>query len=268
MTYPPLSNLLDTQQRPSVSLIIPAHNEESRLSQTVWLYHREFWKRYGTDFELLIVCNGCTDSTEALATLLANSMTGMRVIRIAEAVGKGGAVLAGFLAASGRDIVFADADAATAPQSLFGLLDELLYHDVVIGSRRLPGSVILEQQPPLRRLFGFGFASLIQTLFKLNLKDTQCGAKAFRAPAAGLLAHAVQERYWTFDVDLLLHTRRMGLSVAEVPVIWSDREGSKLRLLPTLRQVLASLAQMRRVHRTPGRPGWLGVNPTIKRVEN
>ncbi len=159
-------------------------------------------------------------------------------------------MLEGFRAARAREVLFADADAATESVSLFALLDGLRDHDVTIGSRRLPDSVIVRAQPPLRRLFGGAFAWLVRALFGLPFRDTQCGAKAFRRPAALALSQRVQEARWTFDVDLLLQARQLGLTVHEQPVVWADQDGSQLRLLPTAGQVLRALWRLKRRQRT------------------
>ena len=248
---------------PQVSLILPAHNEELRLPDTLHRYLREFKARYGEAFEVVVVCNGCTDATVALAHAWAHRWTQLRVLNIPQAVGKGAAVLAGFRAARAPQLLFADADAATEASSLFELLDSLQGHDVIIGSRRLPDSVIVRPQPPLRRLSGGGFAWLVRRLFQLPYRDTQCGAKAFRREAALLLADRVTEARWTFDLDLLLQARSLGLTVQEQPVVWTDREGSQLRMWSTAQQVTHSLWQLKRRQSgvRPRRATWRPTRP-------
>lgn len=242
---------------PAVTLIIPAHNEAQRLWSTLHVYHTAFAKAFGSDFELLVVCNGCTDETAALATLYQRSAPQVRVVVIEEAVGKGGAILEGFRVATGAQVVFADADAATESASLLKLLADLADYDVVIGSRRLAGSVIVRPQTQLRRVFGTAFHVSTRLLFNLPFYDTQCGAKAFRKRAAVLLSEAVSETKWTFDVDLLLSARRLGLTVVERPVVWTDIPGSRLKVGPTTVQVLRSFWAMKQKTAAPqGAPSF------------
>lgn len=229
-------------------MIIPAYNEEQRLPATLELYGRILRERFGDQFELIVVANGCRDNTAGVARDAAADLPQIRVIDIAEPIGKGGAVLEGFRQARGAAVVFADADAATTPESLFALLRHLDLHDVVIGSRHLPASTITIKQPLKRRIFSRLFAASVWLLFGLSYADTQCGAKAFRRDAAQRLAHVVTETRWAFDVDLLLCAQSLALTVDEQPVEWADRAGSQLRVGSTIREVLNSLWRMKRHH--------------------
>lgn len=231
-----------------LSLIIPAHNEEHRLIPTLTAYLDAMDRRYGTQREIIVVANACADRTADLAREAAATREGIRVIDIPEAVGKGGAVLAGFRAARGSYVLFADADAATSPESLLDLADDLEQYDIVIGSRRLPSSTITHRQPLRRRMLGHAFASTVRVLFGMPYQDTQCGAKALRRDAAYQMADLVQERRWAFDVDLLLSARLSGLSVAERPVTWADQQGSSLRPFSTAGQVVPSLWRLKQRH--------------------
>ena len=227
------------------SLIIPAYNEEDRLQHTLEIYGKAMLDRFSDDFELIVVANGCVDNTVGVAEQVAVVIPQIRIVDIKEAVGKGGAVLEGFRQAYGESILFADADGATTPESLLELLDNLDRHDVVIGSRRMSTSVITQPQPLMRRMCGWGFATTVRYVFDTPFKDTQCGAKAFRRTAARYLAQVVSETRWTFDLDLLLSAKRLGLKVHEQPVVWADRVGSQLRYGSTTSEVLRALWAMR-----------------------
>lgn len=238
-----------------LSLIIPAHNEQLRLVPTLATYHRALQHRYNGAFEIIVVANACTDDTVRVAHEAASTLHHVRLIEIPEAVGKGGAVLAGFREARGWRVLFADADAASEPHSLIDLAGALERHDVVIGSRRLPTSTIARPQPLRRRLVGHAFALTVRMLYGMPYHDTQCGAKAFRRDAAQRLLGCVEESRWAFDVDLLLSARLLGLSVAEHPVIWSDQQGSQLRLMSTAGEIVPSLwrLKLRQVRAQRGR---------------
>jgi glycosyltransferase involved in cell wall biosynthesis len=231
---------------PKVSLVIPAHNEERRLSGTLAAYGRRMRERFEEGFEILVVANGCSDGTVAVASRVAAGDPQIRVVEIEEAVGKGGAVLEGFRRAQGAAVAFADADGATAPESLVNLFEELDRSDVVIGSRRVEGSTITQPQPQARRFFGFMFAKTVKLLFGMPFSDTQCGAKALRGEVARRLCDVVSETRWTFDLDLLLCARLLGLKISEQPVIWADKEGSHLRYASTTWEVLGALWGMKR----------------------
>lgn len=228
-----------------VSLIIPAYNEEKRLPGTLMVYQEAMRRRFGDDFEIIVVANGCVDNTVGVATEAATASTQIRIVDIPEPVGKGGAVLEGFRQAYGDCVLFADADGATAPESLLELVDRLDRYDVVIGSRRMTGSIINQRQPRFRRMVGWSFAKTAQFFFGMPFKDTQCGAKGFRRSAARRLAQVVSETRWTFDLDLLLSAIKLGFSVYEHPVVWADCAGSRLRYGSTASEVLRSFWAMK-----------------------
>ncbi|HEU4323202.1 MAG TPA: dolichyl-phosphate beta-glucosyltransferase [Roseiflexaceae bacterium] len=232
-----------------ISLIIPAYNESQRLAVTVHRYAQALTARcHPSQFEILIVANGCTDNTVEVAEQLAVSLPSLRVIEIPGAVGKGGAVVAGLRQAQGKAVMFTDADGATQADSLLALVAELGQHDLVIGSRRLPESVVVQRQPLKRRMLGTLFAGTVRTCFGLPYRDTQCGAKVFRQRAAHLLAEHIQERRWMFDVDLLLCARQLQLRVAERPVVWEDQPGSKLNCTSTAKEVISAIYRLHRRH--------------------
>lgn len=234
-----------------VSIVIPAHNEELRLTATLVVYCEKMDEQFGENFEIVVVTNGCSDGTVGVANAAALEDPRVRVVEIEEAVGKGGAVLEGLRRAEGAAVVFADADGATAPESLVMLLEELANSDVAIGSRRMTESTITQPQPASRRLLGFAFARTARLLFGMPFRDTQCGAKAMRAEAARRLCDVVSETRWTFDLDLLLCARKLGLEISEHPVVWSDKKGSRLRYASTSWEVLQAFWTMKRRQRLP-----------------
>lgn len=227
-----------------VSLVIPAHNEELRLPETLDRYATALQGRYGHRAEIVVVANACSDDTVGAAERAARRHPMVSTIDIRETVGKGGAVLEGFRQARGASVVFADADGSTSPESLLDLVEGLRDHDIVMGSRHLPESRIERLQPRRRRALGSVFRVASRLLFGLRYADTQCGAKAFRRQAARRLAEVVREKSWTFDLDLILSARKLGMTVAERPVVWADVDGSRLSAARTARDVLTSFARL------------------------
>ncbi|HYM83638.1 MAG TPA: glycosyltransferase [Candidatus Dormibacteraeota bacterium] len=207
--------------------MIPAHDEETRLPTSLRRYAAALRTRYGQAFEIVVIANACSDGTVAAAERLRDELPRLRIVDIAEPIRKGGAVLEGFRLVTAGRCAFVDADGSTDPASLLKLLDALDRADIAIGTRRGPGSLILRRQPLRRRALSRLFNLAVRVLFRLPFRDTQCGAKAFRADAARRLADVVEERDWTFDLDLLLSARRLGFTVIEVPVVWADVEGSQ-----------------------------------------
>jgi glycosyltransferase involved in cell wall biosynthesis len=201
------------------------------------------------DGELIVVDDGSEDATADVAADHLRGVPRARLVRLPLNSGKGAAVRAGVARARGRAVVFMDADLATDPDDLPALLAGLETGDVAIGSRAVEGSTV-EGASAARAHMGRTFNRLTRVLTGLNLKDTQCGFKAFRAPAANLLFHLGVVDGFAFDVEILTLARRIGYRVNEVPVHWHAVKGSRVSVLrdPALmaRDVLVTNARWRR----------------------
>jgi hypothetical protein len=100
--------------------------------------------------------------------------------------------------------------------------------DVAIGTRTATGASV--DRPSFRRsVMSRMFSQLVSTVGRVPVKDTQCGYKAFRAPAAKLLFHCTVTERFAFDVEILSLSRRLGLSITQVPVRWLRVRGSRIR---------------------------------------
>jgi glycosyltransferase involved in cell wall biosynthesis len=221
---------------PRVTLVLPAYNEASRLDGAL----DELFGYLDTNPELaerldvLVVDDGSTDGTSDIVTARAAARPRLAVMRVAHA-GKGAAVRTGMLAATGDLLVFADADMATPPGELPGLLAALEDADVALGSRIQPdGSDLRASQPPLRRVLGRVFHVLAAAWVSGPIRDTQCGFKGFRRDVARDLFGHQQITSIVFDVELIHLALRRGYRLAVVPVRWADRRGSRMRANPRL----------------------------------
>jgi glycosyltransferase involved in cell wall biosynthesis len=229
---------------PRFTLIVPAHNESARIGKTIVEYLDAF-----EDSEVLLVLNGCTDDTEAIAYRAALGRPNLRLLHIDHAVGKGGAVRAGFLAARAPVVGYVDADGATSGAEMRRLF-ELVRPGVdgVIASRWSSGARIEVAQPLLRRIAGRCFNAIVRVLFGLPYTDTQCGAKVFSGEAIGEIAPRLEVSNFAFDIDVLYALRRAGRTVIEVPTVWNDVGGSKLRVADASRSMLKAILRLRIRH--------------------
>jgi glycosyltransferase involved in cell wall biosynthesis len=180
--------------------------------------------------ELIVVDDGSEDGTAEVAAAHLAGLPGAKIVRLALNSGKGAAVRAGVAHSRGQSIVFMDADLATDLNDLPALLEALETSDVAIGSRGLPGSTV-DGATTARARMGRTFNRLARAVTGLNLRDTQCGFKAFRAPVAQLLFHLGIVDGFAFDVEILALARRMGYRVAEVPVHWQAIEDSRVDVM-------------------------------------
>jgi len=258
----------------SLSIVLPAFNEEARLGPALdelQAYLRSAPKgALPGKVDVLVVDDGSTDGTAALVRARAEyvgdgrpargaaarraaadgDVPELRLLVVAHA-GKGSAVRAGMLAATGDLLVFADADMATPPDQLPKLVDALASADFVLGSRIQPdGSDMRASQPRFRRFVGKLFRLAARIWVTGPIDDTQCGFKGFRRDAARDLFSRLRITSIVFDVDLIFLARRRGYRMAVVPVVWVDRRGSRMHARPGLAlRVGWDLLRIRFIHR-------------------
>jgi len=211
---------------PALSVVVPALNEEDRLPRTLERIASHLARR-GGDYEVLVVDDGSRDRTAARA-----ESAGATVLRNETNRGKGFAVRRGMLAARGARRLMTDADLSTPIEELDRLgarMDE--GHDVVVGSRALPGSRIEVRQPWYRENSGRLFNVFVRALAVPGVMDTQCGFKLFSAAAARDVFSAARLDGFSFDVEALFLARKNGYRIAEVPVVWRNDAASRVSLL-------------------------------------
>jgi len=240
---------------PETSIVIAAYNEEHRLPETLRRL-QAYQKSQGGALEIIVVDDGSTDNTSLWALVLSLEVAGLRVIRYPRNRGKGFALRTGVLCSRGRMVLITDADLSTPIEELETLRPHLASrtHQIAIGSRALVLSQILEAQPPWRRGMGRIFNRIVSELVLDGFSDTQCGFKLFtREAARTLFAEARVERF-AYDVEILALARRQGYRVAEVPIRWADRSGSRVRPLLDSLQMLVDLVRIRFRCGTPRSP--------------
>jgi len=214
---------------PSLLLLIPAYNEEARIEPVLREYATFFKQNYNGEFKLVVVLNGCRDNTLAVVQRVAREFTSVGWLDFTAPIGKGGALIEGLKLATHTDLIgYADADGATGPAAFIELARHIGNADCVIGSRWLPGSVLHQAQPQLRRFVSRCFHLIVEVLFLMRIKDTQCPCKLMRCAAVDKIHDTLCIADLAFDVNLLVSLHRAGYRVLEVPVEWTDKAGSKV----------------------------------------
>ncbi len=242
----------------SVSVVIPAFNEAARLPLTLRATVDYFAARkeaLGEGFEVLVVDDGSTDATALVVEEFAATHPEASVQRLSYGGnrGKGYAVRYGMLRASGDLRLFCDADLATPAQEYEVVLAAMQQQDtptpIGIGSRPLRNSHLLVHQPWYREQLGRGFNAAVQILAVPGIQDTQCGFKVFTADAAKAVFSQCRLDGFAFDSEALFVARRLGFAVAEVPIRWSHKDGSKVSMVRDGFKMLVDLSRIRWMHR-------------------
>jgi glycosyltransferase involved in cell wall biosynthesis len=223
----------------SLSVIIPAYNEQSRLPETLKKLLRYFGGGAWQFLEIVIVDDGSTDGTVAVAQDFAAKAPAIRILRNPGNCGKGYSIRHGMLEARGEWALFTDADLSAPIEELDKLWSAAdAGTPVVIGSRALNRSLVEVHQSIFRESAGKFFNLVMRIVLRLPLADTQCGFKLFAAEAARKIFTRQRLNRFGFDAEVLFIARKLGYQIAEVPVRWRNVEGSKVSLWTGLQPFL------------------------------
>lgn len=214
---------------PSLLILIPAYNEEARIEPVLRDYATFFAKNYTGEFKIVVVLNGCRDNTLGVVERVARDYPTVQCLNFPQPIGKGGALIEGLKLAGRAELVgYVDADGATGPKAFLELVRRVPEADAVIGSRWLPGAVLLQKQTRLRRFISRCFHFVVELLFWMHIKDTQCPCKLMRRQAIEKIHSHLYITDLAFDVNLLVALKQNGFRVLEVPIEWTDIGGSKV----------------------------------------
>ena len=232
---------------PSLSIVIPAYNEEKRLPPTLAAVLRFA----DPTTEVIVVDDGSRDQTPAVVEQHAAQDPRVRLLRNPGNRGKGYSVRHGMLEARGDWVLFSDADLSAPIEELPKLLDAARHAQasIAIGSRALDRSLIGVHQSRWREVSGIFFNRVMRVITGLPFVDTQCGFKLYRREAAQAVFPRQQLDGFGFDVEDLYIARLLGLKAVEVPVRWNNVEGTKVGLTAGVRS-FTDLALVRWYHLT------------------
>ncbi len=234
---------------PSLLLLIPAYNEERRIEPVLRDYGRYFKENYHGKFQLVVVLNGCKDDTIGVVRRVTADYPAISAIEFSEAIGKGGALIEGLRLAPLADLIgYVDADGATPPHAFHDLVKHMAGVDCVIGSRWLPGAVLHVEQSGRRQFASRVFHLVVQGLFWMNIRDTQCGAKVMRREAVDKVHSSLRIADMAFDINLLYSLKHAGYRIREVPTEWTDKIGSKVTLVGTSLVMFLSVVRIRLIY--------------------
>lgn len=214
--------------RPFLSIIIPAHNEETRLPASLekianFLGSQEY------EAEVIVVENGSSDLTLELARQYTQKIPQLRVFH-EEQRGKGLAVKRGMLEAKGEYRFICDTDLSMPIAEVNKFLPPALPNgEVVIASREAEGAVRYDE-PEYRHFIGRVFNWMVRIMALPGLHDSQCGFKMFRGDIAEIVFPLQTMGGMSFDVEVLFITRKKGYRIAEVPIPWYFNSDSRVRI--------------------------------------
>lgn len=215
------------ENKPYISVIIPAYNEASRKGVGIREYLQDiknYFQNKNISYEIVVVNDGSKDDTAKLIDGYCDTMPNLVFINRQENKGKLFSVQEGLFKANGQFRLFTDADGATAINNLDKFWEYMKAGEhVIIGSRDLQQSKIEKHQPKIKELLGDMGNLLIQfTLDLRGIKDTQCGFKVLSQEIVEKIIPQMKAIRWGGDFEILALAKKMGYKIVEVPVTWND----------------------------------------------
>jgi glycosyltransferase involved in cell wall biosynthesis len=231
----------------SISIVLPAYNEEARLPATLAAILSYLETRGWSHSEVLVVNDGSADGTAAVVEQFRAKHPQVRLIENPGNRGKGYSVRHGMLEACGDWVLFSDSDLSAPIEELDTLLKaaEARGALVVIGSRALDRKLIKIHQSWFRETAGRIFNLMMRISTGLPFSDTQCGFKLFKRQAAHEVFRRQKIERWGFDAEVLFIARKLGYKTIEVPVRWSHSEGTKISMFRDSVNMFVDLLRVR-----------------------
>jgi glycosyltransferase involved in cell wall biosynthesis len=213
-----------------ISVVFPAYNEAASLEAAVDKVTQTL-NGFTGSYEIIIAEDGSTDGTDKLAAALAEKHPFVKHIHGDKRLGRGAALKNAFKQSSGEVLVYMDLDLATDLEHLKALVDAVGSEgfDFATGSRMLPESNV--KRSGTRNIASKTYNFMVRRVLGSEVKDHQCGFKAFRREPLMRLLDEVEANHWFWDTEILVRARRRGYRIKEIPVSWKGGRETKVRLL-------------------------------------
>ncbi|WP_319578244.1 glycosyltransferase family 2 protein [uncultured Methanospirillum sp.] len=211
----------------SVSAVIPVSNDQAALSIAIpatidILEKNTQW------FELIIAEDASTDGSYELARRWAVHDSRVKIIHRDKRSGRGSALTRAWRESAGDIFCYFDVDLATDIQELPKLLQAIEDgYDGATGSRLLAESHVVRDQN--REMKSRAYNNLVRMILGSTIHDHQCGFKVFRREIMASLLPFVHDTHWFWDTELLVLCQKSGYALAELPVRWTQGQGTTVR---------------------------------------
>jgi len=228
-----------------VDIVIPAYNEErlleGNINKLVTFLRSSFpYKNYN----IIIVNSGSVDKTFEIAERLQKKYGEITCINLSQK-GRGLALKTVWLRSQADIVSYMDADLSTSLEAIPDLIDSITTegYDLVVGSRFLPDSKVKRRFT--RSFISYAYNSCIRRILGMKqIPDVQCGFKALNSKVVNKILPEVKNKNWFFDTELLLLAQESGFKIKYIPVNWTERLESKVKVLCTIFECAGGIMRM------------------------
>jgi glycosyltransferase involved in cell wall biosynthesis len=234
--------------RRSVDVVIPVLNEAHVLERSVSTLRTYLHDNLPYEWRIVIVDNGSSDGTGAVAIRLCQRHPDVVFRSLAEK-GRGRALRHAWLESTADAVCYMDVDLSTELRFLNAVLEAVLEqgNDLATGSRLLPES--RTRRSPFREILSRIYNWLVRAALRTHFSDAQCGFKAISRDAAQRLVPQVLDESWFFDTELLTLAEKQGFGIADIAVVWNEDDDSRVRILQTAWDDIKGIWRVRRMLR-------------------
>jgi glycosyltransferase involved in cell wall biosynthesis len=233
------------RREPLVNITVPVLNEESTLRGSISRLAAFLRAHPDHHYEITLADNGSTDRTWRIAETLRCEYGVITVIHL-EHAGRGRALKQAWQASQADVLTYMDADLSTDLIVFPKFVGSLATgeYDIALGTRLLDKSSTKRRLK--REIISRCYNLLVRTIFRTRITDFQCGFKGITKETARELLPLVEDNGWFMDTELLLLAEDRGYRIAQIPVRWTERRDSRVKILPTIIADLKGLIRLRR----------------------
>lgn len=203
-----------------LSVFLPAYDEEGNIERVVEAALDRLERLDLESYEVIVVDDGSTDRTAALADGLAAGDDRVRVVHHDRNRGYGAALKSGFAASTKTWVLLTDGDGQFDLADAGPFLAAAEQHDLIVGYRQH------RQDNRFRKLNGWCWAALVNALFGLKLRDIDCAFKLIRTARVHSVLPLESDGAFC-STELLVKLRRAGVVAHELPVRHFSREAGQ-----------------------------------------
>jgi glycosyltransferase involved in cell wall biosynthesis len=228
-----------------VDVVIPVLNEAHVLRKSVSTVREFLTEHLGCRWRVVVVDNGSTDGTDAIARQLSQEYSDVRFVRLDQR-GRGRALRQAWMQSDADIMCYTDVDLSTELAALPKMVQAIAVDgfELATGSRLLPQSKT--RRSAKREFISRCYNLFVKAVLWTSFSDAQCGFKAISRDACAALVPDVKDQGWFFDTELLTLAEKRGYPIADIPVRWIEDDDSRVKIVKTAWDDIKGVFRVRR----------------------